>query len=516
MEVKQKLEDGLRPFTKPREQVNYIRRVLALHLGEETQSGPPKHPLSLAGSSHDARVSSDDKGIYKEYLEASKAHAAARLEFDAVSANGNAKPTPDSDSASGSEVLEEQLDLLKLRQKYERLLRVQEHLETLSQKPASSPDFVEPVEIFQGAPKLPKIPDVIVGNLVVEQSGSPSDLKTRIHQLERTALKAKLLLRQQEQLLKDAKARSKRQTTTVSSHAERLKALHATRSELINWMEAELSKASSDETETVLSSANQNFDLKGDQFVVETKLADIREKYSTYLELRKSILALVADRPQPSIRPKIQQDNLELHPQSGDLPVDYLLTPYVENLSSLSKSLKANIGQKTHMHSVLGQQIKDTQQALHHLAEESQLLPAHPSKNMGRVKDLISNEPTAKANNIGLSSQIRPWVLAADSAKIDTLETVTETVETGQVALENFMRQLQEINQLLGRNQQEKDRIAAAEGSQEEEDDLWLGNAGQSKNIGKRHAQTVKSEPANDIWSRLHGNLGLIGHDEPS
>lgn len=67
-EIRQKLELGLKPFIKPREQVNYIRRVIALHLGTESQSVPLKEPLSLIEIPNEIKYGEGniEKGIYKE------------------------------------------------------------------------------------------------------------------------------------------------------------------------------------------------------------------------------------------------------------------------------------------------------------------------------------------------------------------------------------------------------------------------------------------------------------------
>ncbi len=47
---------------------------------------------------------------------------------------------------------------------------------------------------------------------------------------------------------------------------------------------------------------------------------------------------------------------------------------------------------------------------------------------------------------------MKSWVFAADSAKIATLESVAEKVEEGQLALEDSMKILGEVDRLLGRS----------------------------------------------------------------
>lgn len=512
-----KLQADLGPYIKPREQVNYIRRILALQLGSYTREGPSVPPLSLADSTRDVSASTEVKGVQKEYLEALNANNAARRQFDEALQAGRPKYDPQSKPPSfGSELLEERLALLKLRQKRECLLAIQQSLDCLAEKPASAQSFLDTEKIFHGATALPSVPKAVINSFVAEQSAAQPDLQVRVNQLERTVLRAKLRLKQEERLLAEARARSKSKPDVVSNGAK-LEALNTTRNELITWIETELSKASADEPEEKAEDARHTRGpgSEADQATITTQLRQIQDKYARYLAARKALLALATHNPQPSIPPPTQQTSSAKYGEDDEPePGNYLLTPYVEALLSISRHQKAANTHKSHMNSVLSKQNKDTCQVLGHLAEESQLLPAYPMKDSLRRRSGIRNEMATKSSDRpDISTRIKPWVFAADSAKIATLEAVAETIEGGQIALENSMKSLQDINHLLG--QGEDAAVDEATAVEPPDDDVWLSSEGYKDAAARKHSEKEGSSwQKGDPWSRLHGNLGLIGHGD--
>ena len=94
-------------------------------------------------------------------------------------------------------------------------------------------------------------------------------------------------------------------------------------------------------------------------------------------------------------------------------------------------------------------------------------------------------------------ARVRQWVRAAEAAKIATLEAVAEAIERGQVALEQSMQTVQEMDELLGTG-------AGAHAAGEEED----GAAAEGG------ARTMAAAQAGDAWSALHGNLGSLGQGD--
>jgi hypothetical protein len=499
----------LDPFIKPREQVNYIRRVLALHLGTCSHDGPIKQPVSLADPAHDVTPDPNSKGIYREYIEALKANVDARRKYEDIAQSNLASSTSAQDSSSSNELLEERISLLKLQAKSNRLSAVQGHLDSLMQKPAAAPEYLDPEDVFHEAMSRPSVPKEVVNSLVAQQSVQKTDLTEQVAQLEKTVLRAKLLLRREEQLLRETRTNAQ-SIPDVISNGIRLHALNTTRNELINWIETELSKASGDE-EGDDNCSNSHSQSTADQATINTQLNNIKEKYAKYLATRRSLLASVGERSDFSAAPVLapsatKQQAGEPEPASST----YLLTPYIETLLALSKKQRAMISQKSHVNATLGKEVKSNCQSLSHLEEESQLLPSYSATPTSRRRSVLG-EFLGSEERSGLTGKVQPWVLAADSAKIATLENVAEQVEGGQLALENSMQTLQEIDQLLGQGEVTHENEAQADTTE----DFWMEAGPKSPTKARKHTEKSKeAEQSKDAWSSLHGNLGLIGQED--
>ncbi|KAM4059504.1 hypothetical protein HRG_011559 [Hirsutella rhossiliensis] len=510
-----KFQSVLEPYVKPREQVNYIRRILALHLGSCTGDDAAVQPLSVVDSSRHVDPSAEElRGVQKEYAAALQANVAARRQFDAAlqaaSLESGSRPTA---TSSGPNFLDGHLALLRLRQKRECLLAVRSSLDHLAEKPASSQSLLDTDKVFRGATALPSVPKAVVNSFVAEKSAAQPDLGSRVHQLEKAVLCAKLQSKQEERLLAEAKTRCKSRSEVVS-HGAKLEALNTTRNELISWIEAELSKASAEEADEGGDSfrQGQNCQPEDDQATVTAQLGQISQKYASYVAGRKEVLALASQQQLPSMSPPHQQATPSEHVDNADSKLaDHLLTPYIEALLSISSHQKTVISYKSHASSVLKKQINDSRQALDRLAEESQLLPSYPMKSSQRGRSGMANDTTKSSNcSEGISTYIRPWVLAADSAKIATLEAVAETIEGGQIALENCMKSLQDVDRLLG---QDTDQETCDTDLAQPSDNVGpsLGGASARKQADKKDGPRQQK---GDPWSRLHGNVGLIGHDD--
>ncbi|WZH39655.1 uncharacterized protein QYS62_000580 [Fusarium acuminatum] len=499
----------LDPYIKPREQVNYIRRVLALHLGTCSHDGPIKQPVSLADPAREVTPDPNSKGIYREYIEALKANGDARRKYEDIAQSNIASSTPAQDTSSSNELLEERISLLKLQAKSNRLSAVQGHLDSLMQKPAAAPEYLDPEDVFHEAKSRPSVPKEVVNSLVAQQSVQKTDLTEQVAQLEKTVLRAKLLLRREEQLLRETRTNAQ-SIPDVISNGIRLHALNTTRNELINWIETELSKASGDE-EGDESGSKSHSQSTADQATINTLLNNIKEKYAKYLATRRSLLASVAERSDFSAATVLaptatKQQAGEPEPASST----YLLTPYIETLLALSKKQRVMISQKSHVNATLGKEVKSNCQSLSHLEEESQLLPSYSAAPTSRRRSVLG-EFLGSEERPGLTGKVQPWVLAADSAKISTLENVAEQVEGGQLALENSMQTLQEIDQLLGQGEVTHENEAQADTTE----DFWMEAGPKSPTKARKHTQKSKeAEQSKDAWSSLHGNLGLIGQED--
>jgi hypothetical protein len=519
-ETIRKLQHGLQPCIKPREQANYIRRVLALHLGYCTQDGPASLPLALENGSRDvAAPGPEAKGLLRKYIEAVNSNVAARRQSEVVAEKTiSTQEAVSSITAShvpgnSSNFLQDRIATLKLQGKRQRLSAVQKYLDILVEQPAAAHTFLERDQIFENAASLPKIPVEVVNGFAAGFTSATTEAVSDFSQLEKTVLRAKLLLQQEEKLLDEVKASNETRRNIVSN-AARLDALNATRSELISWIERELSMVPSDDPEHRLADGGDEIaGSKSDPKAIKAGLVEIKEKYGRYLAARKELLVLLAQRPElvtlpPSLTPAKTKAS-----GSSPVPSTYLLTPYVDSLLQVSREQKSTISQKSHINVALGKQAKATLQMLGRQAEESQLLPAYPMKDSLRRRSGLIDELTTRRSELpDVSSRVKPWIFAADSAKIANLESVAETVEAGQLAVESSMAALKDMRQLLEIDQVENQDAPT---NNAVDDDFWLSAEGDGSYTRKHSTRRQKKKPVTgDIWSVLHGKLGLIGHED--
>ncbi|KAL0938963.1 uncharacterized protein CTRU02_205573 [Colletotrichum truncatum] len=510
----QKVQASLEPYIKPREQVAYIRRALALHLEACGQSGPIRSPLSLIDATCAVTPTKETRGLQREYLKALDANLKARNEYENTRNDTATEPPSRHKRMDPRDQLEDQIALVKLKQKQQRLQTVQKYLDLLVRQPAASRDFLDLDDVFRDSPPLPDVPAAVVNSFTVSNASSKADLSGLAGQLEKVVLRAKLLLQREEQLLQDVRQRTGYLTDQVSNETK-AHALDTTRAELINWIETELSKASGEAQDDAPSPRNGQ-DSQVDKINIDEQLAEIKDKYSKYIIARKSLLSMVSEQTQPVLKPGVETAGTSQSQTVPPAPTTHILIPYLEKLLALSREQKGMITQKSHINNVLSKQSKETRQALDHLAEESQLLPRHPMPGAGRPKSGFGEDfASALSERQALSERVKPWVFAADSAKIATLEAVAEKIEEGQVALEVSMTALQEVDTLLGQRAKETEKNAVDDDATE--DDIWLNQGAASRPGARRHIVHHRNESAaksGDIWSAIDGKLGLIGHED--
>ncbi|KAK2004672.1 hypothetical protein LX36DRAFT_649735 [Colletotrichum falcatum] len=507
----QKVQASLEPYIKSREQVAYIRRALALHLQACGQPSSIHKPLSLIDSSCRVTPTQEVRGLQKEYLRALDANLKARNEYENTRNETMTAPHSRPKNVDAEDQIEEHVALIKLRQKRQRLQTVQKYLDLLVRQPAAAPDFLNPDDIFIKSPRLPDVPKEVLSGFAVSASTTKTDLGGLAGQLEKVVLRAKLLLQREEQLLSDVRQRTGPLAGQFSDEAK-VHALDTTRTELINWIEAELSKASGESDDNAAGQRN-GFNSRTEQETIDQHLAEIKDKYNRYTAARKEVLNLVSEPTQPVLKPGGESTTVSGQGQSAPAaPTAHLLVPYLDKLLSLSREQKGMITQKSHVHAVVAKQAKETRQALDHLAEESQLLPGHPMPGAGRPKSGFGEDFSAAMSEKPMSSdRVKRWVFAADSAKIATLEAVAEKIEEGQVALEGSMKALQEVDKLLGQGPEEPEKEAMGDTTEE---DIWLTQGSVSKAGARKHAAHQRkgsTAKPDDIWSAIDGKLGLIG-----
>lgn len=502
------IQKALQPYIRPREEVARIRQILAIHLDSCLKDGTASGSLTLV-ETNSIGSSSTARGLQKEYLEALSANIKARTEFAACCHEERGSVTEEAAADDQGKIrLQQHLAAIRLRQRRQRLEAVEGSLRSLAQKPAASPGFLDPEEIFRDSRPLPSVPRELMGGLTLDTTASSPHLKDLINQLEKHVLQAKLLLRREEQLLEKVQSQSTASPERINGSVK-LEALNTTRAELINWIEAELSKAGdgadaeAHDSHKHRASADINMD---------EQLASIKEKYAQYLDARKTLLQLVSQQPQPVMKPPPEKTEPPAPTTITQPPSAHLISPYLSQLLSLAREQKGLIAQKSHLNATITKQLKETSQALDHLAQESQLIPAHPMPGARRANaaypDTISG-----ADSLGPSNRVKPWVFAADSAKIATLETVAEKIEEGHIALEESLRTLEEVDELLGCPYDDGKESESGVG----EEDLWLTEGQPSGRTpgARRHTILKPEKPAQPktVWDRLDGNLGLLRSD---
>lgn len=506
-EMISRLQEELGPFIKPREQVDYIRRVTAIHLGQSGGDELLKPPFSLVETpDNEAEPATSASRLQQEYREALQANMAARKQFSQVRQNhlinnGSSKAIgrPENENP-----LEDRIATLKLRQKRDSLFAIQSSLEILSERPAAMEDFLDTEQMFNDVSEMPTVPKEILNTMVIEQTSSPKDLTTTINQLDKFVLKAKLRLKHEEQLLQEAKSKA-RGLSTEGHQSSKLEALGATRNELINWIETELGNASN-EGEGDHDGGDGNKNASGDPSSILAQLNDIQEKYLNYVSMRTQVLEnfdndIAAFIPQNANPPT--ENKGKDSPAETARPLDHFLTPCVQSLLHTSKSNKGLIAQKSHISSTLAKNKKATSKQISSVSQSSGLLSKYPS---------TEEEPEHPSHQLDLTNKTKPWIAATESAKITSLEDVAGKLDVGQKSLENSMAALQQLRQLTGEGRAEGQQLSEEQGK---EDDTWIG-AGYSN---KGHARKVtesklpRTYKRNDMWSKIHGNLGLLGYD---
>lgn len=514
-ETVESIQAALEPHVRTREEVSHIRRVLALHLLSSYENGPKPGALALPGPDCIINSTAGVRGLQREYLRALHANIKAKQDQEAVRQAGQIDRLPTTRAINNNTGrLEEHVISIKLKRKQDRLQAVEEYLEALGQKPAASPEFVRPEEIFKDVDRLPDVPKTVVSGFVANNGSAKPDLKALVDRLEKAVLRSKLLLKKEEQLLEDVRSRSTATRETINDGAK-LAALSATRNELIGWMEAELGKASHlDDSQHDEPGGKQQ--PTAERGHVYEQLAVVKNKYAKYVAARTALIQLVQQRTQPVVMesPSNNIQNTE-HGVARTKPSTHLIAPYVEGLVQVGQAQRHSIAQKSHINAIFARQTAEAIRALDRLSEESQLIPDHaiPGGARGKIGlgGDLSSDHVAK-----LSDRVQPWVSAADTAKLATLEAVAEKIEQGQVALEKSTRSLAEIDQLLGRN-----TITGGEPTADEDstiDDIWLaGSSSPRKGLtSTAHARNTSNvvKEKQDIWSTLDGSVGLINAED--
>ncbi|KAL1890404.1 hypothetical protein Sste5346_008231 [Sporothrix stenoceras] len=602
----QSIQAALGPFVRPRDEVAHIRRVLRAHLAASLKSDDDAldGSLALVDLHWDTAPLPEARGLQRAYLKALQTNLEARREFDqraaaAAEAAATASSTAtgfdagqDASSANSIGILQDHLTTVKLGRKRDRIQVVNRYLDALNERPvavAAGEDYLHPEFIYGDATTtLPSVPKAVVDGLAEDETEraaaaaagqtteasstdatkpmAAADLERLVAQLEKSVLRAQLTLRQEEKRLAAAKERSNWRSASPSA-AAKLQALEVARTELIAWMEMELSNAGDDPDEEDEEAAESSRQLRqsllnghevvggvggigssGKKIQLEDKLDDIRDKYNQYVEARRALVSTVgtmtpndetstktaAPNPLFANMPQLQPMGSEraaapatpttptaartATPQSPALKPavsgpekaaalgNLLLAPYLERLLAVAREQKSDIAHKAHYNVLLAKRLKDTCQMLDHLADESQLLPRFGASKSGSGAGAGGGAALLRKKGLLAPAQ------GASSTAEGTNQRVaawTNAAESAKIAtFEAVFEKVEEGQVALEGATQclvETELLLGRKPEGEEEDDKQAEN--------RKPGTKQKPKAKGDIWASLNGELGLLKGD---
>ncbi|KAG9245711.1 hypothetical protein BJ878DRAFT_337961 [Calycina marina] len=476
------------PLIKERTEAARIRKVLATHLSscvKERNGQSLSLPLSLLSASSNVEATSAGiRGIRREYLRSAKANVKAQKEYDIAlreyqtlrsfemyEVKGRSQ-IANSSSDHSAKCIGPFVELVQSRRKHDRLRILQNYLDTASRKPAAEATHFNPESVLKDVKKLPKIPREVLEIPSSHAASDGTDLNALVSRLEKSVLSAKLLLRKEQKLL--AKVHSSNGSMPAVAGGSKLEALGTTRNELISWIETELGKANDGPEEDCTGKQELDNDGRGDNDLIEKQLVSIQRQYSMYIKVREALARTSTeklDNPKPEGSDSSGDDdmsaNISVATQVNTL--DHVAQPYLEELVGIANEQKAILQQKLHLTTSLAKQLKESNQGLDLLAEESHLLPAYPlsadKKDPRSFADAVSSVDKPDS-----SRRAREWMFASFTAGETVKNTVSEKLEEGESAVADSREALAALEELVGL--QTKDG-ADASGDKVEQVNIW-------------------------------------------
>ncbi|KAJ8119264.1 hypothetical protein ONZ43_g3750 [Nemania bipapillata] len=499
-QAREAIERLLRPRGELMAEKRFMVQELAQGLGQEQLSSPiflidPEKPISLSDTPHERQA---------EFLEAVQRNTKLQKELSRLRAEHGAAisaavTAPSSTRADAERrLLEEQLECSRLEKERQRLEALNKCFEELDRQPAAAPDFLDPNIMFRDCAPFPELPKDLVEGFTKDQEAPDQEAQGLVSQLRKATLRQKLVLEHDQRKLEQLKAKYPVDPKDLPPETQ-VAALNAVKNSLVNWIETMLSKAGEGELEETEGSPSKENDSR--EFDRDAQLADIEKEYKRHIELRKQIMASMSQLREfkhSSLPQEEAQGSISTAPPSAiPEPQTYLLTPYLEQLQALAREQKGLVQEKAHINASIARQDQETKKMLRRLAQESRLLSKYPPPKSQQSNSSLSFAKATK--NASLTEQIQPWLFAADSAKIATLEAVAQAVDEGQSSIEDAMHALDQVSLLQNRGPlrvPEEGEVGSAEGD--------------TGPLEKRSENPATKYEQKSIWSALDGNLGLI------
>jgi hypothetical protein len=230
------IERSLEPYIKKRSEVANLRRDLT-----SRQSGRP--PLSLADQRDIGSGSQTTFVLHQEYLRALQQNKKAKEDF-ASSLKSNYQRSSQLNDVDTESPRRKMLGLLDARRASQRLTIIRGYIDTLSQETLAHKSQINlniSSDISHSPPSIP--PEIL--DFAGSKTLHLDELDDLVDKLEKTVLRAKMLLKREQRLLLDFQSGTSR-SMEDTQRGLRINALAATRNELINWIEKELSHGGED------------------------------------------------------------------------------------------------------------------------------------------------------------------------------------------------------------------------------------------------------------------------------
>ncbi|KAI0972528.1 hypothetical protein F4678DRAFT_428363 [Xylaria arbuscula] len=500
----QRAREALRRLLRPREELAAEKRAIAYDLAQSLGQDQLSSPISLIDPDKPVSISNAPQEKQKEFIEAVQKNIRLQKELSTLRAEhraGVSATTPAVATRADAErrLLEEQLECNRLEKERQKLDAWKRYYEELNCQPAAAPDFLDPKVMFANCAHFPELPRDLVEGFTKNEETPHQEAQDLVSRLRKATFREKLVLQHDQQRLKELKAKHPHDPTHASPEAQ-VEALNAVKNSLVNWIETMLSKAGEGESEEANDSPNKKDEDHDHDHDRETQLADIEKEYKRHIELREQIMASIYQlrKLKESSQPQkmMSESTPAMSSPAVPEPQTYVLTPYLEKLQALSREQKDLVQEKAHINATIAQQQQETNKTLRRLTQDSKLLSKHPEPTSENSHASLSFARATKSASV--TEQIQPWLFAADSAKIATLEAVAEAVDQGQMSIEDAMHALDQVSILQNKGPLQMLKNGDA-GSAE-------GATGFTDNAEKRSMEHGQKS----IWSALDGNLGLI------
>ncbi|KAI0432954.1 hypothetical protein F5Y09DRAFT_113974 [Xylaria sp. FL1042] len=498
---------ALERLLRPREELIAERRAMTQNLAESLGQKQLSSPIFLIDPDKPVSLSDTPQEEQREFIDAVQKNIKLQKELSRLRAEHRAGVSTTIPAASSTRadaernLLEEQLECNKLEKERQRLEALKRYYDELNRQPATAPDFLDPRVMFRDCAPFPELPKDLVEGFTKNEETPHQEAQELVSRLRKATFREKLVLQHDQQRLEELKARHPNNPKDAGPQAQ-IAALNAVKNSLVNWIETMLSKAGEGESEEADSSPDKKGESEDHDR--EAQLAEIEKEYKLHIELRKQIMASMSQlrklkelpRPKKEVPEYVPAKRLPVCPE----PQTYLLTPYLEKLQALSREQKGLVQEKAHINTTITRKQQETNKTLRRLAQDSALLSKHPQPKSEKSHSGLSFANATKSASV--AEQIQPWLFAADSAKIATLEAVAEAVDKGQMSIEDAMQALDQVSMLQNKGPLQVPEDGSASSAEESER--------AEASAERRSEKKAIKDGQKSIWSALDGNLGLI------